>query len=378
MKVLDIITEGVGNYVWKYFGKQSLEHGVAREAVENIAAEIFNSYTKKGIKPPPGIVGDMLEKHPSSAGFDAATVQKVKREVSEYHNYLVDEFKKSKLNIKPEKDGVGDVAKGAVGAAWAKLGEVGLLKTVFIAWAAKDIYDIVSVYHQNMSEAIAKLESKDISLEAFHVYHKEQLTQLVAQLYVTKPMRFFGIPILGWAGKLFNTSAGRVAWLTFMDSKLFDGPDGKISVRNYIDNFCLWQLKGIPLIGPLLGDTSISDVVGEPIKWAEDVVMEQWVNFLKATVYKDKEIPAALMPPAYVGPTPSNPEDKKKYAPAADADQGAKVVPADADSQSGATVVPNNGAVATDKDKNWKDLGNGFDANVLTGAIRVSPGTNKK
>lgn len=374
MKVLDIITEGVGNYVWKYFGKQSLEHSVARETVENIATQIFNNYTKKGIKPPEGIVQDMLIAHPSHAGLDDATKQKIKREISEYHNYLVDEFKKSGLTPKPKKDGAAEVAKGAVGTAWAKLQTIGLLNTVFIAWAAKDIYDIVSVYHENMLEAIAKLESKDISLEAFHMYHKEQLTQLVAQLILTKPARFWGVPILGWAGRVFNSGgAGRVAWLAFIDTKIFDGPEGKLSVRNYIDNFCLWKLRAIPLIGPLFGDTTIADVVGEKLKWGEDVVMEAWVNFLKNTFYKGQEVPASLLPPSYVGPSPSNPEDKKKYGPP---DQGGKVGPADADAQAGANVAPNNSAVSADK--NWKDLGNGFDANIFTGAIRVSPGTDKK
>lgn len=378
MKVLDIISEGVGSYVWKVFSKETIKHAVAREAVEEIASNIFRNYTRRGVSAPDGIVQNMLSAHPAYEGMDEATRALAKREISKYHNHLVDEFKKAKI---PGKEGAADLAKGALSAGWAKLGTVGLLNTVFFAWAAKDIYDMVDVYRTNMQAAFEALEKGQrgeeggISLEAFHMYHKEQLTQLVAQLILTKPARFLGIPVLGWIGRFFNSGgAGRVAWLAFIDSKVFDGPDGKMSVRNYIDNFCLWNLKGIPLIGPFLPDVTISDVVGEKLKWGEDVIMEAWVDFLKNTFYKGKPVPESLLPPGYVGPTPANAEDKKKYAPP----NAAKVTPAAADGQDGTNPTKNTDKSSEYADQNWRDLGNGFDGHVHTGAIRVSPGANKR
>jgi hypothetical protein len=265
---------------------------------------------------------------------------------------------------------------------------IGLCNIAFGAWAVKDIYDIVNFYHENMQRAFDSLEKGQrgepggIDLEDFHVYHKEQLTKLFAQLILIKPVRFEFVPILGWVMKILtNNGPARLAWIAFIDTKLFDGPNGKMSVRNYIDNFCLWSLKAIPFIGPFLPDLTVSDVVGDKLKWGEDVVKEAWVNWLQNTFYKGKEIPEKWLPPGYVGPDPSNPEDKKKYAPPV-APNAAKVTtdagPASVDSQAGTNPSKNNGTASSDLDKNWKDLGNGFDAHVHTGAIRVNPGPNKK
>lgn len=383
MKVLDIISEGqLGAYVWKYFGKESAKHAVARETVEDIATTLFNNYGRRGIEPPPGIVGETLERHPAGAGFDDATKQQVKVEISRYYRDLEKKFASSRLPAKPVKTGATDVAAGAARAGWAQLKTIGLCRTIFVAWAVKDIWNMVDFYHTNMQLAFESLEKGQrgeqggISLEAFHKYHKEQLTQLVAQLIVTKPARMSVVPILGWIGKLLNTGPGSLAWISFINAKVFDGPDGKMSVRNYVDNFCVWSLKSIPFIGPFLPDQVISDLVGEPLKWAEDSVKEAWVNWLQNGPYKGKEIPESLMPPNF-SPDPSNPEDKKKYAPPG-VPNAAKVMPADVDSQAGTNPSKNNGTTSSNLDKNWKDLGNGFEAHVHTGAIRVSPGANKR
>jgi hypothetical protein len=245
----------------------------------------------------------------------------------------------------------------------------------------------VNLYHENMQNAFDYLEKGErgepggISLEGFHTIHKEELTKLFAQLILIPPVRFRFVPILGWALQILNTGPGRLAWISFINAKVFDGPNGSMSVRNYIDNFCLWNIQAIPYIGPFLPDRTISDLVGEKLKWGEDVVKEAWVNWLQNTLYKGKEIPESLMPPNYMGPSPSNPEDKKKYAPPV-APNAAKVTPdkgpASVDSQAETNPSKNNGTTSSDLDKNWKDLGNGFEAHVHTGAIRVSPGTNKK
>jgi len=386
MKVLDIISEGFKDdaaaYVWKYFGKATAKHAVARETVEEIATTLFNSYGKRGIEPPKGIVGEMLERHPSAAGLDAATKDLVKIEISRYYRDLEKKFASSRL---PGKAGatVGADAVAAAGTAWSKMKTFGLCNIAFGAWAVKDIWSIVDFYHTNMQLAFESLEKGQrgeeggISLEAFHKYHKEQLTQLVAQLILIKPVRFEFVPILGWIMKILtNNGPARLAWIAFINTKVFDSPDGKMSVRNYIDNFCVWSLKSIPFIGPFLPDQVISDLVGEPLKWGEDSVKAEWVRFLKWGPYKGKEIPDSWMPLNF-SPDPSNPEDKKKYAPPV-APNAAKVTPAAVDSQAGTNPSSTNSTTSSDLDKNWKDLGNGFEAHVHTGAIRVSPGPNKR
>lgn len=392
MKVLDIISESfrgdAAEYVWKYFGKSTPKHAVARETVEEIAVKLFNDYGKRGIEPPRGIVGDMLERHPSAAGLDDATKNLVKIEISRYYRDLEKKFASSRL---PGKAGatVGADAVAAAGTAWGKMKTIGLCNIAFGAYALKDIWDIVHFYHENMQRAFGLLEKGQrgepggIDLEDFHVYHKDQLTTLFAQLIVIPPQSLTKavswVPILGWALQILNTGPGRLAWISFINAKVFDGPNGRMSVRNYIDNFCLWNIQAIPLIGPFLPDRTISDIVGDKLKWGEDVVKEAWVNWLQNTFYKDKEIPEKWLPPGYVGPDPSNPADKKKYAPPV-APNAAKVTtdPASVDSQAETNPSKNNGTASSDLDKNWKDLGNGFDAHVHTGAIRVNPGPNKK
>ena len=394
MKVLDIISEGFKDdaaaYVWKYFGKESVKHAVARKVVDDIASDLFNNYGKRGIEPPRGIVGEMLERHPSAAGLDDATKDLVKREISIYYRDLEKKFASSGL---PGKAGatVGADAVAAAGTAWSKMKTIGLCNIAFGAYAVSDIWDIVHFYHENMQRAFGLLEKGQrgepggIDLEYFHVYHKEQLTKLFAQLIVISPKALTKavsiVPILGWASQILNTGPGRLAWLSFINFKAFDGPKGPMSVRDYVDNFCLWNIQAIPFIGPIfLPDRTISDIVGAKLKWVEDSVKEAWVNWLQNTFYKGKEIPEKWLPPGYVGPDPSNPEDKKKYAPPA-APNAAKVTtdgPASVDSQAGTTPSKNNGRASSDLDKNWKDLGNGFDAHVHTGAIRVNPGPNKK
>jgi len=393
MKVLDIISEGVGAYLWRYFGKATLKDAATRETVEEIASTIFRTYTRRGVDAPEGIVLDMLQRHESYAAMDELTRSRVKQEISRYHNHLVDQFKSSGLPVKPGKAGanIGADAVGKAGTAWRAMKTFGLCNIAFGVYAVNDIWDIVNFYHENMQRAFDLLEKGQrgepggIDLEDFHAYHKEQLTKLFAQLIVIPPQSLTKavswVPILGWALQILNTGPGRLAWISFINMKLFDGPNGRMSVRNYIDNFCLWNIQAIPLIGPFLPDRTISDIVGEKLKWGEDVVKEVWVNWLQNTLYKGKEIPEKWLPPNYVGPDPSNPEDKKKYAPPV-APNAAKVTtdagPASVDSQAGTNPSKNNGTTSSDLDKNWKDLGNGFEAHVHTGAIRVSPGTNKK
>ncbi len=388
MKVLDIISEGAGAFLWRYFGKATLKDAAARETVEEIASEIFRTYTRRGVSAPDGIVGDMLARHPSAAGMDAAAQAKVKQEISRYHNHLVDQFKSSGLPGKVGASSIDAEVVAKAGGAWRRMKTFGLCNIAFAAYALYDIYDIVDFYHENMQRAFDLLEKgqrgdpSGIDLKDFHVYHKEQLTKLVAQLILIKPVRFEFVPILGWVMTILtNNGPARLAWISFINMKLFDGPKGPMSVRDYIDNFCVWNIKAIPGIGPFLPNWTISDIVGEKLKWGEDVVKEVWVDWLQNTLYTGKEIPEKWLPPNYVGPDPSNPEDKKKYAPPV-APNAAKVKtdasPASVDSQAGTNPSKNNGTTSSDLDKNWKDLGNGFEAHVHTGAIRVSPGTNKK
>jgi hypothetical protein len=239
----------------------------------------------------------------------------------------------------------------------------------------------VNFYHENMQRAFDSLEKgqqgdpSGISLKAFHVYHKEQLTKLVAQLILIKPVRFEFVPILGWVMKILtNNGPARLAWISFINMKLFDGPEGQMSVRNYIDNFCVWNIKAIPFIGPFLPDRTISDLVGDKLKWGEDVVKEIWVNWLQNTLYKGKEIPEKWLPPNYVGPDPSNLTDKKKYSPPV-APNATPVTPAGpnpaaVDSQAGTNPSKNNVEPPANSDPNWQDLGTGYEMNVYSGNIR--------
>ena len=386
MKVLDIISEGfkddVAGYVWKYFGKKTIEHAVARKVVDDIASDIFNNYGKRGIEPPPGIVKEMLERHPSAAGLDDATKDLVKIEISRYYLDLKKKFASSGLPVKPGKAGVDDVARGVFASAWKTLRTVGLLNTVFYAWAATDIYDIVHTYHTNMTKALEAMDN-GMSLAAFQQYHKQQLTQLLAQLLITKPVRFYGIPILGWIGRLLNTGPVRVAWLAFIDAKVIDGPDGKMSVRNYIDNLCLWSLKAVPGIGPFLPDVTISDFVGPKLEWTEDVIKEAWVDWLQNGLYKGKTVPESWMPPNYIGTVPS----RSNAAPVTPAPPSAKpnagtvppaAGPAAADSQAGTDPSKNNDASPENSDPNWRDLGTGYEVHVHSGNIRATQRPNKK
>ena len=383
MKVLDIISEGfkddVAEYVWKYFGKKTIEHAVARKVVDDIASDIFNNYGKRGIEPPPGIVKEMLERHPSAAGLDDATKDLVKIEISRYYLDLKKKFASSGLPVKPGAASVDDVTRGIFASAWKALGTVGLLNTVFIAWTAKDLYDIVHTYHTNMTKALEAMDN-GMSLAAFQRYHKQQLTQLLAQLLITKPVRFYGIPILGWIGRLLNTGPVRVAWLAFIDAKVIDGPDGKMSVRNYIDNLCLWSLKAVPGIGPFLPDVTISDFVGPKLEWTEDVIKEAWVDWLQNGLYKGKTVPESWMPPNYIGTVPSHP-DAAPVIPPAKPNAGTvppAAGPAAADSQAGTNPSKNNDASPENSDPNWRDLGTGYEVHVHSGNIRATQRPNKK
>jgi hypothetical protein len=112
---------------------------------------------------------------------------------------------------------------------------------------------------------------------------------------------------------------------------------------------------------------TIASVIGQPLVWTEDLIKSEWVKFLKATAYKDSDIPAALLPDNY--PNPNNPADaeaeKKK--------QAGKVVPADADSQAGTnpSKTDTTGGKNTNPNGDWEDMGNGFEVNRMSNNVRV-------
>lgn len=387
MKVLDVIVETAAGeaagYAWKFLGKQTAQAAFGRDVAKDVAQQIFNTYTKKGIKAPQMELDRLLDSKISASQWkdDTAFIEQVEKDTVGYHNKLYDEWKKTnrggKTNVAKSK--IQEQALKARGA-WKSLTAKGLYEKALYAWQFADIYEAVTLYWEQMDWALDKLAvgpdgiaedgKPGYTLENFHHYHKQVLAVLFAQLVATFPKAWNKVPILGWASAIVSNKvtglAGKTLWLTFLDAHKF-GSD--YSVRKFIDNFMMWQLNAIPIIGPLLfsDKVTIASVIGQPLVWTEDLIKSEWVKFLKATAYKDSDIPAALLPDNY--PNPNNPADaeaeKKK--------QAGKVVPADADSQAGTNPSKTNttGGKNTNPNGDWEDMGNGFEVNRMSNNVRV-------
>jgi hypothetical protein len=153
--------------------------------------------------------------------------------------------------------------------------------------------------------------------------------------------------------------------MTFLDA---DKVGGEYSIRKFIDNFMVWQLNAIPIIGPFLFNdgVTIASVIGQPLVWTEEFIKEQWVKFLKATAYKNSDIPTWLLPDKY--PNPNNPEDKKKYP---GSNQGPSVTPAVVDPNANTNPTTPGALKQTNPNGEWDNMGNGFEVNMRTGHVRV-------
>lgn len=389
MKVLDVILEGAtgeaGEYVWKFLAKQTPQAVFGREVARDVAQQIFNTYTKQGIKAPRAELDKLLDSKLSQSQWkdDIAFAEQVEKETVSYHNALYKEWSKkgrTKVTPKDEPDApavlpahIRNQALKARGA-WKSLTAKGLYSKALYAWQFADIYEAVNLYWEQMDWALDKLSvgpdgiaedgKPGFSLESFHNYHKEVLAVLFAQLVATFPKLWNKVPVLGWASAIVSNKvtglAGKTLWLTFLDAHKFGGD---LSIRNFIDNFMLWQLNAIPIIGPLLfsDKVTIASVIGQPLVWTEDLIKGEWVKFLKATAYKDSEIPAGLLPDKY--PNPNDPA------------QAAKVTPADADSQADTDPAKTDSSGKRPGNKNpngdWEDMGNGFEVDRMTNQVRV-------
>jgi len=389
MKVLDVIVETAAGeaagYAWKFLGKQTAQAAFGREVARDVANEIFNTYTKQGIKAPRAELDKLLDRKLSRSQWkdDTAFIEQVEKDTVGYHNALYKDWAKKNPKVKtkdePEAPAIRNQALKAR-SAWKSLTAKGLYEKALYAWQFADIYEAVTLYWEQMDWALDKLAvgpdgiaedgKPGYTLEDFHHYHKQVLAVLFAQLVATFPKAWNKVPILGWASAIVSNKvtglAGKTLWLTFLDAHKF-GSD--YSVRKFIDNFMLWQLNAIPIIGPLLfsDKVTIASVIGQPLVWTEDLIKSEWVKFLKATAYKDSDIPAALLPDNY--PNPNNPADaeaeKKK--------QAGKVVPADADSQAGTnpSKTDTTGGKNTNPNGDWEDMGNGFEVNRMSNNVRV-------
>jgi hypothetical protein len=391
MKVLDVIVETAAGeaagYAWKFLGKQTAQAAFGRGVARDVANEIFNTYTKRGIKAPQMELDKMLDERISKSQWkdDNNFIEEVERHTVGYHNALYNNWKKNtnpsgKTNITKS-----EVQEQALKArdSWKAMGPKGLYSKFLVAWQLYDVWDALELYWRQMDWALGKLAigpdaidpedgKKGYSLESFHHYHKEVLAVLFAHVVATFPKLWNKVPILGWASKIVSNNttglAGKTLWLTFLDAHKF-GSD--LSLRRFIDNFMFWQLNAIPIIGPLVfsDKVTIASVIGQPLVWTEDYIKKEWVRFLKATAYKDSDIPALLLPDNY--PNPNNPADaaaeKKK--------QAGKVVPADADSQAGNNPADTttSGKQLPNKNPNgdWEDMGNGFEVNRMSNNVRV-------
>ena len=396
MKVLDVILETAAGeaveYAWRFLGKQTAQAAFGREVARDVAKKIFNNYTKQGIKAPRAELDKMLDERLSKSQWkdDTAFIEQVEKDTVGYHNALYKDWAKGRTTVKPKEEPdapevlPAHIRNQALKArdSWRSLSAKGLYSKALYAWQFADIYEAVNLYWKQMDWALDKLSvgpdgiaedgKPGFSLESFHNYHAEVLAVLFAQLVATFPKLWNKVPILGWASKIVSNKttglAGKTLWLSFLDAHKF-GSD--LSIRNFIDNFMLWQLNAIPIIGPLLfsDKVTIASVIGQPLVWTEDLVKKEWVKFLKATAYKDSDIPAWLLPDNY--PNPNNPADaeaeKKK--------QAGKVVPADADSQAGNNPADTttSGKQLPNKNPNgdWEDMGNGFEVNRMSNHVRV-------
>jgi hypothetical protein len=388
MKVLDVILEGAAGetaeYVWKFLGKQTAQATFGREVARDVAQQIFNNYTKQGIKAPRAELDKLLDSKLSRSQWkdDIAFIEQVEKDTVGYHNALYKDWKQTSRGGKTNvaKSEIQEQALKARGA-WKAMGPKGLYSKFLIAWQLYDVWDALELYWRQMDWALNKLaigpgatDPEDgkpgFLLEDFHHYHKEVLAVLFAQVVATFPKLWNKVPILGWASKIVSNKttglAGKTLWLTFLDAHKI-GSD--LSIRRFIDNFMFWQLNAIPLVGPLLfsDKVTVASVIGQPLVWTEEFAKDQWVKFLKATAYKDSAIPELLLPDNY--PNPNNPADaeadKKK--------QAGKVVPADADSQAGTNPGKTNttGGKNTNPNGDWEDMGNGFEVNRMSNNVRV-------
>jgi hypothetical protein len=397
MKVLDIILETVtgetAEYVWKFLGKQTAKAAFGREVAKDIATEVFNTYAKKGLAVPRAELDRLLDARLSKSQWkdDIAFMEQVERDTVGYYNKLYKDWKAgTKVKPKEEPDAPAvlpaHIKNQALKArsAWKSLSAKGLYSKVLYAWQLADVWEAVSLYWEQMDWALDKLSvgpdgvaedgKPGFSLEAFHNYHKEVLAVLFAQLVATFPSAWNKVPVLGWASAIVSNKvtglAGKTLWLSFLDAHKFGGD---LSIRNFIDNFMLWQLNAIPIIGPLLfsDKVTVASVIGQPLVWTEDLIKSEWVKFLKATAYKDSDIPAGLLPTDY--PNPSKAADA-----AAEAErkkQAGKVGPADADGQAETDPTARQSDKKRPPNKNpngdWEDMGNGFEVDRMTNHVRV-------
>jgi len=391
MKVLDIITEGVGaeigEFAFRRFSRDAVKQAFAESTVERVATDIFRKFTipaadgsaKKATTKDVQLAVQEAMAGSKYAG-DSALSKEVVEEVKKYHNTeLVPELRKAR---KIKKKDPSDVKKRArdMGTKWEALGVNGIIGKLCWMYAAVDITKSVQNYFENMDMAMKALETGEdavdqdgnpgISLESFEIYHREQLGQLFLSIATVHPALFTKIPIFGWLAKPFTAlgGSGSLLWQYFTNATpsmygipQLPGQEPDESLRKMIARYALWQISDITWLPGTSGE-SVASILGTPIKWTTDFVQQLWTSTVK-DVYNDKVPPAILLPTLL----PDHPSKAKN--------QGASVNPADADQYSSTKPITSTTKPPYAKGdpyyhaSDWQDIGSGYERHKFNGTV---------
>lgn len=380
MKVLDIITEGLGEHVFKWTFRNTAKRTFAENLVERVASDIFEKFTVPSLKDKTlrATTEDVqLAVEAAMAGTKYAGDKELAKEiviqVKKYHNAeLVPALRKAGPGKKTDPADVKTRATDARNKL-KTLGVSGLISKAFWMYAAYDVTKSVQIYLANMDEGLKALElgedGKDaagypgISLESFEIYHREQLGQLFLSIATAHPALFTKIPIFGWLGKPFTAmgNTGTALWMYFTkaDPSMYGvpqlpGQEPDENLREMIARYAMWQIADIPWLPGTSGE-SLASILGTPIKWTTDFVKQLWTSTVK-DFYGDKEPPEILLPTLL----PDHPSRAKP--------QGASVNPADADQHS-TTTPPYVKGDAYRHASDWEDIGSGYERHKFNGTV---------
>jgi hypothetical protein len=382
MKVLDIITEGVVEHVFKWTFRDAAKRAIAENLVERVASDIFEKFTVPALKNKTkgATTKDVqLAVEEAVAGTkyagDKEFAKEVVEQVKKYHNTeLVPVLRKAKPGKKTDPS---DVKKRAADSRTklALLGVNGLIAKLCWMYAAYDVIKSVTLYFERIDWALQRLElgedGKDadgdpgISLETFEIYHREQLGQLFLSIATVHPALFTKIPIFGWLAKPFTALGGSGAalwqYFTNADPSMYGilplpGQEPDENLREMIARYAMWQIADIPWLPGTSGE-SLASILGVPIKWTTDFVQQLWTSTVQE-VYGDKIVPEILQPTLL----PDHPSNTKP--------QGAAVTPGDADQNSGTSAKPPyaKGDAYYHK-SDWQDIGGGYERHKFNGTV---------
>jgi hypothetical protein len=382
MKVLDIITEGVVEHVFKWTFRNTAKRAFAENLVERVASDIFEKFTvpalkdkaKKATTKDVQLAVEEAMVGTKYAG-DKAFAEEIVEQVKKYHNTeLLPSLRKAKPGKKTDPADVKTRATDARNKL-KTLGVSGLISKAFWMYAAYDVTKSVQTYLANMDEALIALElgedGKDaagnpgISLESFEIFHREQLGQLFLSIATAHPALFTKIPIFGWLGKPFTAlgNTGTALWMYFTkaDPSMYGipqlpGQEPDENLRKMIARFAMWQIADISWLPGTSGE-SLASILGAPIKWTTDFVKQLWTSTVK-DFYGDKQPPDILLPTLL----PDHPGRAKP--------QGAAVTPADADQNSGTSAKPPYAkGDAYRHASDWEDIGSGYERHKFNGTV---------